>query len=358
MKIAIDFTYIKNRPYSGTFQMGVSILGCLHRAKAEYIALVCGDEDYRYMYDQGFCVEQINLPSNRILRNIARIYYFLRTHDNYRDIIYIGSFNPIFWLRKGTILIHDFYILDIPHAYDWMQRMYYKLIVMNSIRFAENCIVTTKVNMNRLYYYFPGLRNIYLYSLAQEFEIKVNDKPQTINYYEILLVLTLSPNKRWEVLLEQAAKLNQINPKKYLFHLVTPQKDFFEIEVKTRYPDLPIRYHQNLTQKEMMRLYKRIDIFWSASIIEGFGMPVRLATLANSYVITPDTDINKESSLGLGEYYNVNDGDAHAKITSRITEFQGNDDRIKKLKKAVEYINGINDEFISNYLGYITVKAR
>ena len=108
----------------------------------------------------------------------------------------------------------------------------------------------------------------------------------------------------------------------------------------------------------MMRLYKRIDIFWSASIIEGFGMPVRLATLANSYVITPDTDINKESSLGLGENYNVNEGDAHAKITSRITEFQGNDDLIMKLKKAVENINGINDEFISNYLGYITVKAR
>ena len=71
--------------------------------------------------------------------------------------------------------------------------------------------------------------------------------------------VNLSPNKRWEVLFEQAAKLNQINPKKYLFHLVTPQKNFRNM-VKTKYPDLPIRYHQNLTQKEMMRLYK-IDIF-------------------------------------------------------------------------------------------------
>ena len=71
--------------------MGVSILGCLHRARRVH-STSCGDEDYRYMYDQGFCVEQINLPSNRILRNIARIYYFIRTHDNYGKL-YIGSFN-------------------------------------------------------------------------------------------------------------------------------------------------------------------------------------------------------------------------------------------------------------------------
>ena len=150
MKIAIDFTYVKNRPYSGTFQMGVAILECLHKAGAEYIALVCGQEDYKYMFEQEYCVELIKLPHNRILRNFARITYFLRNFNKYIDIIYVGSFNPIFWLKKGTVLIHDFYIIDIPHAYDWLQRIYYKMIVMNSIRFTDNCIVTTEVNLKRL----------------------------------------------------------------------------------------------------------------------------------------------------------------------------------------------------------------
>ena len=105
MRIAIDFTYIKDRPYCGTFQMGFSILRYLESSGISCIALVSGPKDYQYVCKQGHNVELIELPNNRIMRNIKRIGYFFRNHARFNEIIFTGSFNPIFWF-KGTLLIH------------------------------------------------------------------------------------------------------------------------------------------------------------------------------------------------------------------------------------------------------------
>ena len=64
MKFAVDFTYIKNRPYSGTFQMGFAILECLHNSEIDCIALVSGSKDYQYLIKQGYKAKLIDLPSN------------------------------------------------------------------------------------------------------------------------------------------------------------------------------------------------------------------------------------------------------------------------------------------------------
>ena len=60
MKIAIDFIYIKDRPYCGTFQMGFSILK-YQKICISCIALVSGSKDYQYVFKQGYNVESINL---------------------------------------------------------------------------------------------------------------------------------------------------------------------------------------------------------------------------------------------------------------------------------------------------------
>ena len=82
MKIAIDFTYIKDRPYCGTFQMGFSILKYLENSGISCIALVSGSKDYQYVFKQGYNVELINLPSNRIARNIKELTIFFEITQN------------------------------------------------------------------------------------------------------------------------------------------------------------------------------------------------------------------------------------------------------------------------------------
>ena len=351
MKFAVDFTYIKNKPYSGTFQMGFAILECLHNSGIDCIALVSGSKDYNYLVKQGYSAKLVDLPDNRILRNISRLFYFVSNHKRYKDIIYTGSFNPIFWLRKGTILVHDFYIIDIPHAYDWLQRIFYKFVVMNSIRLAENCITTTRINKKRVHGYFPSLKNVFLYSLMQDFNSCKKKTDLNINVVEILLVLTTSPNKRWHILLEQALLLSQDNPNRYIFHLVTPQKDFFEKQINDNYAGLNITIHSNISQRKIIDLYHQVHFFWSASIIEGFGMPVRLATLANTEVIAPDTSVNRESSCGLGHYYDAEEGDIHARITKEIV-IRGINEYESKLFNEINNIKNTNKRFIHDYLTF------
>ena len=59
------------------------------------------------------------------------------------------------------------------------------MIVMNSIRFTDNCIATTEVNLKRLYKYFR-VKNVYLYCLANDFKIVTNSKAHKVKPLEIL----------------------------------------------------------------------------------------------------------------------------------------------------------------------------
>ena len=71
MKFAVDFTYIKNKPYSGTFQMGFAILECLHNSGIDCIALVSGSKDYNYLVKQGYSAKLVDLPDNRTYEILA-----------------------------------------------------------------------------------------------------------------------------------------------------------------------------------------------------------------------------------------------------------------------------------------------
>ena len=168
---------------------------------------------------------------------------------------------------------------------------------------------------------------------------------------EILFVITTSPNKRWHILLEQAVELTLKEPGKYVFHLVTPQQSFFRKEVAKKYSKIDIVFHSDLSQEQMNNLYLRVDFYWSASIVEGFGMPVRLATLANVNVITPDTDINRESSCGLGYYYDQEKGDCHAEVTISIRKNKLSRSN-KELRQEINRIKLINKTFIKDFLAF------
>ena len=152
-------------------------------------------------------------------------------------------------------------------------------------------------------------------------------------------------------MLEQALLLSQDNPNRYIFHLVTPQKDFFEKIINDSYAGLNIIIHSNISQRKMIDLYHQVHFFWSASIIEGFGMPVRLATLANTEVITPDTSVNRESSCGLGHYYTAEKGDLHARITKEVI-ISGTNEHQLKLCNEISNIKNINKRFIQDYLKF------
>ena len=132
---------------------------------------------------------------------------------------------------------------------------------MNSIRFADTCIVTTEVNRQRLGKYFPGLKNILLYSLFHEFNKEIASFKEKDCPTEILFVLTTSPNKRWDRLLEQALILTNKYPNQYVFHLVTPQVDFFKEKIFKLYSGLEIIFHKDLSQMEMFDLYQRVHFF-------------------------------------------------------------------------------------------------
>ena len=114
-KILIDFTYVMDRPFTGTFQMGTSLSKFISNNNLHVTNLVCGKKDLQYFESKQFNTCFVNLSKNKLIRNIQRCLYLLKIHKQFSTIICVGSFNPIFFARKGILLIHDFYLYDLPH---------------------------------------------------------------------------------------------------------------------------------------------------------------------------------------------------------------------------------------------------
>ena len=231
-----------------------------------------------------------------------------------------------------------------------MQRLYYKFVVMKLLGMSKYCITTTRFNQNRLIHWLPKSRPALIYSFDDTLQPIKSRSKATGEKSHILLVLTNSPNKRWKDLIKQAFLLSRQSPERYIFHLVSPQKEFFEKVVGRTQKILNIRFYKNLDQKCMYNLYRSVDYYWTASIVEGFGIPVRMATLAGVQVIAPDTPINRESSCNLGHYYMVEDGDKHAYITIKLESNRNPGQQTKNYELARKEINEINIDFIQTYL--------
>ena len=218
---------------------------------------------------------------------------------------------------------------------------------MKTLPMSDCCIVTTEVNKERLKKLKPNINNILVYSYDS---LPIFKKRAVIdkNKINILFVITKSPNKRSEILFKQARMISERNKNKIRFHLVTPDFKHFSDTLKFQ-NDIDIRVYTELPEEEMMNLYSQVDFFWSASIIEGFGIPVRLAFLCNTYVICPDTKINRESSCNCGYYYNESSNKSLSSITESIINNTIQVKNIEYIESEKANIINNNRQFIKKY---------
>ena len=317
-KILIDFTYVMDRPFTGTFQMGTSLSKFISNNDLHVTNLVCGEKDLQYFESKQFNTCFVNLSKNKLIRNIQRCLYLLKIHKQFSTIIFVGSFNPIFFARKGILLIHDFYLYDLPHSYGFMQYLYYKYIVFTTIRFGQACITTTLTNKLRLKEMNPSMKKIFVFDFI-EYSLPITRKPTDTNAINILMVFAKVPNKRWEILLREADRLVQQYPNRYRFTIITNNSAYFIDYVQSIYPELKARFFSHISEDEMMLEYSKTDLIWSASTIEGYGIPVRTASQAGAIAILPKTDINIASSGSTGLYYSLDlKTDPLANITANL----------------------------------------
>jgi hypothetical protein len=336
--------------------MGASLSTFISKENLTVTNLVCGSRDYEYLKSTVYNTHLIKLSRNKYIRNIQRLLYFLKNHRKYSSIIFVGSYNPIFFIRKGIVLVHDFYAYDLPNSYSTAQYLYYKYMVYNTIRFAEGAITTTNANKIRLSNMVPSLQHIFVFDFVEHSLDKNKDKERN-KVTQILMVFTKVPNKRWEVLLSEANRLNQEYPNKYGFTLITNDSDYFQKYVADLYPNLKARFLSSISKNAMMLEYKNADLLWSASKVEGYGIPVHTAAQAGAIVILPKTDINIESSGSTGLYYSIdNKCDPLARITSNFDKkLLSKEARNLRKHKIVEISEKKNNKFykrISKFIRY------
>ena len=150
-----------------------------------------------------------------------------------------------------------------------------------------------------------------------------------------------------EILLREADRLAQQYPNRYRFTIITNNSAYFINYVQSIYPQLRARFFSHISEDEMMLEYSKTDLIWSASTIEGYGIPVRTASQAGAIAILPKTDVNIASSGSTGLYYSLDlKTDPLANITANLDiNMLKSSERNRRSNCIIDVSSKINQKF-------------
>ena len=305
----IDFTFVQEGMYKGTFQVGVDIALAAQEEEIDTLCITGSNRDAEYLKKLGLNTKKIRLHRNKLIRTIQRIIKYNYDKEFKEEVIYVGTHVLNSYGNSASVL-HDLYVYDLPKSYGLAQFLYYFLVSIPScLKKSKTIIVLSYHLKSRLEKQFdinPNRIKIhnYKYRKAKAFN-KVNAVKDECS---ILIVSSGVLNKNKNEIILALRKLKTIN-REFNVNLVTSNSSFkVELENICEAEGIKIKIFTEIDDEKLIYLYDISTYYLSCSRIEGFGLGVREATLRGCIVIAPKTEINIEASLGRGIFYDdVND---------------------------------------------------
>jgi len=197
----------------------------------------------------------------------------------------------------ATILHPEWFSKFFALAYQRMlpilaKRSEYVLTVSNQIK--NELVKEFNLAPDNIKLVYNGLPKLYLDDLHgfQTFQKK----------RQILTVGSFDPRKNLDLLVQSFSKLDL--PSDWKLVIVGRNSDVFrfkELEIAENVKD-KIIIHTEITDLELLNLYKQSEVFVSLSSYEGFGIPVLEAIAANCKVLVADIPVFRELFAGYVQF--------------------------------------------------------
>lgn len=233
------------------------------------------------------------------------------------DLVHFPYFShPVFYNKPFVITIHDLITNSfdtgkastLPLPFYRVKRAGYKMVINHAINSSKKIIVPTNFVKNELIEKLkvPTEKISVTYEGIDE-GIKNGNKINTYGKY-FLYVGNAFPHKNLDKLIE-AFKIFKKSHKNIKLLLVG-KEDFFYKIIKQKETGSSILFLNHVSDENLSTLYKNAISLISASLMEGFGLPIIEAMANNCPVTISDIAAFKELCGSLALYFNpldVND---------------------------------------------------
>lgn len=275
--------------------------------------------------------EQIRLP--RILKRINP------------DLVHFPHFNvPIFFTGKFVVTIHD--LIHQHHSTRKasfknpltfkLKRLGYSKVFNFALKKSEKIITPSEFVKKQLIneWKINGSKIIVTPEGVDGKLLKTGGKlPEGVHVPYILYVGNAHSHKNVEGLIKAFLKLKEENLKLVL----AGQDNYFWEKIKDKYNYKNIIYTGLVTEEELAVLYKNAKIFVTASLEEGFGLPVLEAMALGCPVVCSDIGALREIAGNSAIYFNPQDVEDMVKKINKVLDDENLRKKlIEKGKKRVK----------------------
>jgi glycosyltransferase involved in cell wall biosynthesis len=292
MKILIDFSQIpvlKNGV--GVYALNTFRL-LLEKDELNHYIVLIQDDDPDSIFFTNSKTKIVKVNAKVFRRFVPRIFleqFFIPLYCLFNRIELIHSLHYSFPLIrfnvKQVVTIHDLTFFLYPEVHTLFKRLYFRLFIFLTVKFADEIVCVSQSTLNDLMYLFPrikcGLNTIHLGVSPIRLSFNRLEKDFVFNKFKIdsefiLFVGVLEPRKNILNLLKAFHEIYALNLDLKLVIVGSKGWNFasiFEL-VKSLGLEDRIIFTGFVSEREKFLLISNCRLFVYPSFYEGFGLPV------------------------------------------------------------------------------------
>jgi glycosyltransferase involved in cell wall biosynthesis len=265
-RYALEESYELKEKYPDT--IFVTHKGVIHEKEADELGVI------EYGILTGHLWEQLEL-----------LLYCTRQND--AELLCLMNTGPIGYKNKKTV-IHDLAFLRHPEWYSKRARIFFKLIVTNTIKTSKELIAVSDFTKNEILDLIGFEEDKIIVKNPKVsrklIELSKNSYANKYGRY-ILTVGSLEPRKNLITLLKafDEAKLEEV---KLIIVGAENKRVFNSVNFKKYYGRDNILFLGYISDEELVSLYQNTELFVYPSLYEGYGLPVKEAELFTKNIIS------------------------------------------------------------------------
>ncbi|MFH1759894.1 MAG: glycosyltransferase family 1 protein [bacterium] len=280
------------------------------------------------------------IPHSQLLRNFWQAFIFpFFTRRLKPDLVHLSNTMPLFFKFYPTIVTIPDVLEDEEKTFHLFQRIYRRYMVKRICKYAEIVITISNYIASLIYKRFPRdkIEVVYLSTFKRD----ITEKEGNLNLPDkyLLFVGTIDPHKNILRLTQAYFEFLKQNDGNLSFVIVGAYGRDYEkfnnlinaSEYKSR-----IYYYTDVSNAQLLEIYKKAFMVVFPSITEGFGLPILEAMGEGVPVITSNTASMPEVA---GDAAILVDPYSTDQITAAINDLYNDKElRNKLIKKGYERI--------------------